>query len=189
MTTFGESEPCFLVEGPRWGDAEFYAEWLSSAAKAEELRVQAFEDENFNKRITTVCVGYIPDFCLGASALLMRFKEHRSTFTILFNTDRDLDDGADFVMMLGMGFFELTGQRYQMIIPSPLTLETVKAAMIKFANTEDDCCTLHPEDLAVTMPHAQLRNGSAIWVPWTSSSDVPIELHCSPTVRGRAAAR
>src|SRR5262252_3601140 len=57
MITFGESEPCFLVEGPRWGDAEFYAEWLLSGVKAEELRLRAFEDANFKKQMRTVCVG------------------------------------------------------------------------------------------------------------------------------------
>ena len=33
-----------LVEGPAWGDAEFYGNWLLMAAKANELLRQARSD-------------------------------------------------------------------------------------------------------------------------------------------------
>ena len=29
------SDPYVLVQGPAWGDAQFYGEWLLAAAKAE----------------------------------------------------------------------------------------------------------------------------------------------------------
>jgi hypothetical protein len=32
-----ESEAVFLVEGPKWNDAEFFGKWMLAAAKANEL--------------------------------------------------------------------------------------------------------------------------------------------------------
>jgi hypothetical protein len=34
-----------LVEGPAWGDAEFYGQWLLNAAKAQTLLEQAKSDD------------------------------------------------------------------------------------------------------------------------------------------------
>src|SRR4029077_18551749 len=51
------------------------------------------------------------------------------------------DDGEEFnelAMMCEMGFFLRTGERYQMVIPADLNMETVKRAVLKFARTEDD---------------------------------------------------
>ena len=58
----------------------------------------------------------------------------------------------EFVMMAEIGFFVLTGQRYQMAIPTRLIMEKVKMAALKFAQTEDEECYLHPEYLVATMP-------------------------------------
>jgi hypothetical protein len=39
-----------LIEGPRWGDAEFYGNWLLAAAKANRLVQQAeARDPEFRK--------------------------------------------------------------------------------------------------------------------------------------------
>ena len=46
----------------------------------------------------------------------------------------------EFVMMVEMGFFVLTGQRYQMAIPAQLNMDVVKKAALKFAQTEDSVC-------------------------------------------------
>jgi hypothetical protein len=40
-------QPYILIEGPRWGDAQFCAEWLLSAAKANEFWRKALNDPNF----------------------------------------------------------------------------------------------------------------------------------------------
>ena len=71
-----------------------------------------------------------------------------------------LDDemGVDeFTMMVEMGFFVLTGQRYQMVIPTRLTIGKVKRAALKLAQTEDEEYYLHPEYLVVTMPYAEAK--------------------------------
>ena len=39
-----------LVEGPEWGDAKFYGEWLLAAAKAESLWKEALEIKSSKRR-------------------------------------------------------------------------------------------------------------------------------------------
>ena len=63
----------------------------------------------------------------------------------------------EFTMMVEMGFFVLTGQRYQMVIPTRLTIGKVKRAALKLAQTEDEEYYLHPEYLVVTMPYAEAK--------------------------------
>src|SRR5262249_19505314 len=124
-----ESSPCVIVEGPSWGDAEFYGRWLLAAGKAEAFWKATFQDPIFQKQIERVCVACIPDFGITASLIVMNLKEHRTTFII----DLDSEEGEDFTMMVQMGFFVCSDQRYVMTIPSCLSSFTVKRAILKFA--------------------------------------------------------
>ena len=46
----------------------------------------------------------------------------------------DVEMGLDeFIMMVEMGFFVRTGQRYQMVIPAGVTMGKVKRSALKFA--------------------------------------------------------
>jgi hypothetical protein len=74
--------------------------------------------------------------------------EHRAILLLDLNSE----DGEDFTMMAEMGFFAQRNQVYQMTLPSLLTLEKVKAAILKFARTKDDEFVLHPEHLVTAMP-------------------------------------
>jgi hypothetical protein len=65
-------------------------------------------------------------------------------------------------MMLALGFFRLTGQRYQMTIPPRLTLERVKEAALTVARTEDGENGLRPQDLVLTMPLSEARMWQAL---------------------------
>ena len=58
-------------------------------------------------------------------------------------------------MMAEMGFFAQNGPFYRMTLPDALTLEKVKTAVIKFAETEDEEFVLHPERLISTMPFSE----------------------------------
>jgi hypothetical protein len=60
----------------------------------------------------------------------------------------------DFVLMSEMGFFSLTGERYQMTLPSLLDVNKVKQAHIKLAETEDEEW-IHPERLVADMPYSR----------------------------------
>ena len=90
------------------------------------------------------------DSCID---LVMELREYCTSLVL----DLDSYDGEDFVMMVGMGFFVRTHQSYQMTIPPCLTAEKVRAAVIGYANTEDEEYMLHPESLITTLPFAQAK--------------------------------
>ena len=145
ITTVGsvyKTNHCIVVEGPPWGDAEFYGKWLLAAAEANAFRDEAFKESGFRKK--PVWDHYIPDFGLSAFLMLMRLKEYRTSFVV----GLDSKEGEEFVMMLGMGFFApINGHYYQMALPSYLTAEEVKGSILRYAETETEDCVLHPEYL------------------------------------------
>jgi hypothetical protein len=51
--------PCILVEGPRWGDAEFYGRWLLAAVEARRLFTEATRDPVFDDEHTTSTYGSV----------------------------------------------------------------------------------------------------------------------------------
>ena len=61
---------------------------------------------------------YIPDFAVAALYMLLELREQRVTFLLRL----DSEDADMFAMMTEMGFFAMTGQRYQMVIPKRLNM-------------------------------------------------------------------
>ena len=53
-----------------------------------------------------------------------------------FVVDTDSEDLIDFALMAEMGFFALTGNRYQMILPPNLDMDTVKQAHLAETPTD-----------------------------------------------------
>lgn len=147
------NQSCVLVEGPRWGDAEFMGNWMLAVAKVETLWEEALKDSNFERQIDRLLVAYIPHFGISAAIMLSQLgKHHNSSFLVEFDGDEE-----EFVMMVEMGFFVLTGDRYQMVIPKQINLDQVKRAALKLARTEDDESLLHPEYIVATMPCAEAK--------------------------------
>jgi len=141
-----------LIEGPEWGDAEFYGEWLLAAAKAESFWKEALEDHEFEKQVDRICICVIHDFGISATWMLMQLREDKTRF--VFPVERD-EEGEAFTMMVRMGFFVQKHQSYQMTLPSNLTAEKVRAAVLEYAKTEDEEHVLHVEYLVTTMPFAE----------------------------------
>jgi hypothetical protein len=141
------NNPCILVKGPNWGDAEFYGKWLLAAAQAETFWKEACKDPGFEKQVESVCVAYIPDFGISASLMVMRLEEYRTTFVL----DLYSEEAADFAMMVTMGLFAPINEIYRMVIPLDLTVVKVKRGILKYAETEDKEYVLHPEYLVNTM--------------------------------------
>jgi hypothetical protein len=135
-----------LVEGPAWGDAEFYGNWLLMAAKANELLQQAKSDDpDFRNSIDTLEVWQLLDFGLMATCFIAQFVDKNfQTFVIA----PDSVDLTEFILMAEMGFFTLTGDRYQMTLPTKLDMNRIKRAHLKLAETEDEDW-IHPERLVV----------------------------------------
>jgi hypothetical protein len=143
-------DPCILVEGPRWGDAEFFGRWLLAAVDASKLWHEAVRDPLFKKQIERLEVVYHLDFGTAALAMLLELREHFVAFTLPL----DSEEGELFAMMAELGFFALTGDRYQMVIPTLADIGELKEALLRFAKTEDEEYALHPEHLITTMPFA-----------------------------------
>jgi hypothetical protein len=148
----GKSEICVLVQGPTWGDAEFYGRWLLFAAEAQALLKQAkSDDQAFREAIDSLEI--LAPLCFGlmATVFVSQFADKKfETFTIEFGSD----DMIEFAIMVEMGFFALCGDHYQMILPPTLDINTVKKAHIKLART-DDHDGIHPEWLVLGMPYAE----------------------------------
>jgi hypothetical protein len=140
-----------LVEGPRWADTVSYGSWLLAIAKADALWKEAIKDPSFKKEVDRLMVVSMPDFSIGATILLSRLEKNLASFLV----DLNEEEGEEFVMMVEMGFFALTGQRYQMVIPAHLDMKRVKSAALKLAQTEDD------EYLVATIPYTQAKEWQA----------------------------
>ena len=145
------NDPYVLIEGPEWADAKVYGNWLLAAARAEALWKQARKDPVFAKKIERLTVSCIPEFSIGATVMLAHLTGDLVAFSLQLNSE----DGDVFVMMAEMGFFALTGERYQLVIPKKLSVDVVKSAALKYARTEDAEYELHPEYLTVSMPKAK----------------------------------
>jgi hypothetical protein len=137
-----------LVEGPAWGDAEFYGNWLLMSAKANGLLRQARSDDpEFSQLIDTLEMLQCLDFGIMATVFLSQLAD---TNVQSFVIGLDAEDLVDFVLMVEMGFFTLTGDRYQMTVPTKLGMDLVKQAHLKLAGTEDEEW-IHPERFVIDM--------------------------------------
>jgi hypothetical protein len=153
MTDTRESDRYILVEGPRWGDAEFYGKWLLAAADAEAIWKAIQTDHAFTKRVRILTTMFIPDFGIAASIIVMQLEKALSTSIIPLHSYL----GEEFVMLLQMGFFVHTGNRYQMVIPTKVSVSKVKSGLLEYAKTEDDECCLHPEHLVPTISYPEAK--------------------------------
>jgi hypothetical protein len=105
----GPTEYCALIEGPEWGDTKFYGNWLLAAAKANELWTEVLKNPRFSERVGLLTAFAIPDFSIGATVLLSRLEQNLASFVVSLNEETVPEK---FAMMIKMGFFTLTGQRY-----------------------------------------------------------------------------
>jgi hypothetical protein len=142
-----------LGQGPAWGDAQFYGEWLLAAAEAQVLWGAALEDQEFAKQVERVCIIYEPDFGIAATIMLINLRAHWTSFVL----DLQSEDGEDFAMMFSMEFFIQRGRTCRMTVPPRLTLDTLKDAILTFARTEDHEYVLDPEQLVTCMSAAAAK--------------------------------
>ena len=155
-----ETAPYVLVEGPRWGDAEFYGKWLLAVAEADALWEEAIKDVDFSEQPHALAWDVLPYFGVSAVCLLSQLKKNHSS--ILLGLKRDEWCFDAFAMMVDMGFFVLTGERYQMVVPTGLNMGKVKTAALKLNETAvDQKWNIHPEFLVATMPYRQAKEWQA----------------------------
>jgi hypothetical protein len=136
--------PCLLIEGPRWSDAAFHGKWLLAAAKAQALWEKA--DPSFKKQVDALV--NMPDFNICATSLIACLYRDRVALMV------PLEDWH-VIMMVEMGFFVLTGQRYQMVIPAGVTMGFKRA--LKLAQAEDEEYIRYLEHHVAIMPYAEAK--------------------------------
>jgi hypothetical protein len=137
-----------LVEGPGPGDADFAAQWLQSALKADRLlQKEFFAHPDFRSKIGRLEFASFIEFAPAALAFISMWFKDFSTFKLDLTTEL----AEIFVTMADVGFFTQTDDRYQMTIPKTLRIKTIRDSLLKLAATEDAHCYLHPEWLLATM--------------------------------------
>ena len=136
-----------LVEVPPWTETKYFALWLTKACEATDLLREVRKDAAFWKTVDRLECVYGYDFDFGALRMITSLFKHPSS--VIVQAD-DESEGEQFAVMAQIGFFELTGKRYQMVIPQSLDICALKNALKRLAATEDSDFYLHPEDLIVT---------------------------------------
>ncbi len=135
-----------LAEGPAISDAQFAVDWLQAAIDADRMLEQVFEQHpEFRKCLPSREMA----FAAAALAFIGKWIEERGVFSfslIVRNSRADI-----FSVMAGVGFFILTGGRYQLTMPDDLRLEKIVDALRSLAATEDEDGVLYPHRLLVTM--------------------------------------
>ena len=182
MNPVHETEPCILVEGPKWADAEFYGKWLLMATKAQALWEKAIKDTRFEKQIDLLTVIYIPQFDHSASLFLFQLKKNLVSFTIPLHNSEDWAELDQFTLMAEMGFFVLTDGRYQMAIPAKLNMDVVKSAALRFAKTEDEDEAYIQNTSSPRCHTRRLRNGKHAYVTWMRNNGAPTGPSCSISI-------
>ena len=144
-----QQDPCALIEGAGFGDANFYGMWLLAAAKAEALWKLIQHDEQF----LGLTWGAIPDLSIGAIDILSSIQDNYCVVSL-----RPAEEMAEwpimleFVLMAELGLLSLAGNCYQMTIPAQEPdIDAVRAAALTLAETGDEESTAYPEHLITAM--------------------------------------
>jgi hypothetical protein len=150
MSEHSFSVSYLLIEGPSWYDAEFFGKWLLAATEAQRLSEEAVNtDSEFSAKTERLEFGRREPFGGYATTLIRCLT--MTGCTAVIDTDTDLAQGV--AMMAHMGFFALTGERYQMVLPSPLNSEVVRASALTILEAYTGYC-MPVQKIMRTMPWA-----------------------------------
>jgi hypothetical protein len=118
----------------------------------KEIWREVQQDKTFLEEIEAALIWYIPDFAKAGTEMMLELKEHGTTFVAAL----DLDN-MEFAPMVDLGFFELTGSHYRMTVPTAVTDAKMRAALLRYTQTEDEQYLLHPDDLIATMTYSDAK--------------------------------
>ena len=172
------TEQCALVEGPVW--ARYEVLWpngcwrlrkpMSYGPKPSIIAVSTSG--------STDCWWLIsPTSTSRATVLLSRLEQNLASLVVDLNGEVEPEE---FAMMVGMGFFVLTGRRYQMVIPTRLTLGKVMNAALEIGKNRRrgilPASRIHHHDDALRESQGMAK---LAYVKWTRRTVRPIECCCS----------
>jgi hypothetical protein len=136
----------------RTGPAQFLGRWLLAAAKADQTLQKRFnQNPSLKQKVDRLEVVH----CIHFSSASTRFVELLMKNLICFTLPLDEQWGEMFVVMVEVGFFRLTGNRYQMTYASAISGAKIEAALLRLAVTEDDEHFLHPEYLVICLSRGE----------------------------------
>jgi hypothetical protein len=115
---------------------------------------QKKDDPEFRARVDPLECMQLLDFGILATVFISQLVD-KEFYT--FSVQTDSDDLTEFSLMAEMGFFTLTGDRYQMTLPTNLDMTAIKKAHLRLAETEDEDWIHHPERLVVAMPSSRAQ--------------------------------
>jgi hypothetical protein len=115
-----------------------------AAVEADQVLQKQFEkNPALKQQISRLEVAYIFSFAPAAT----RFVELLMKNLTAFSLELWGEWGEVFTVMAELGFFRLTGNRYQMTIPQAILGLRIEAALLRLAATEDAEYDLRPEHL------------------------------------------
>ena len=159
MDVFGKQPASrwVLVEGPAPDDAAFLGHWLLAAVDADrELEEQLKRNPTLKPQIARLEVVYLIQFSSAATKFVELLMGNLTCFSL--NLWRDEQWGEIFAVMADLGFFCLTGDRYQMTLPKEISGLKIEAALLRVAATEDEENYLHPEHLVTCLSKTDIEN-------------------------------
>jgi hypothetical protein len=143
-----------LVEGPGLGEAEFLGRWLLAAAAADqELEEQFKRNAGLKQQIARLEIVYLVSFSPAATKFVELLMRNLTCFPLALWDEW----GEIFSIMVHLGFFRLTGDRYQMTIPNEISGSKIEAALLRLAATEDEDYFLHPESLVTCLSKREIQ--------------------------------
>jgi hypothetical protein len=161
-----DQEPTWvLIEGPGPGDAEFLGRWLLAAAVADRSLEEQFKrNASLRERIATLEIIRFVSFSPAATRSIELLMKNLSCFSL----DARDEWGEIFVLMAKVGFYRLTGNRYQMTIPEAISGSGIETALLTLAATEDEDSELHPEHLVTcsSQRDAEMWQDKLERLPW-----------------------
>lgn len=142
-----------LIEGPAPGDAEFLGRWLLAATVADRRLEELFKrNANLREQIATLEDLRLVSFSPAATRSVGLLTRNLSCFSL----DARDEWGELFVLMAKIGFYRLTGKRYQMTIPEDISGSRIETALLTLAATEDEEYYLHPEYLVTCLSKSEI---------------------------------
>ncbi len=107
-----------LVEGPGPGEAECLGRWLLAAVEADRVLEEQFKkNPTLKEQIFRLEVVYHVSFSPAATKFVELLMKNLTCFSLALS-----DEWAEiFSIMAQIGFFRLTGDRYQMTVPEGIT--------------------------------------------------------------------
>jgi hypothetical protein len=134
-----------LVQTPTWGDVKFFGHWFLAVAEAKQAMEVALEsDPRLRERFE-----FAVKTDLGIDALL--YIHYIVGWYSSFVIDITSEDADGFFVFAQLGFFVLTGNRYQMSIPQNISPKDAAAAIERLLSTEDGEFVRHHENIIKCM--------------------------------------